>query len=95
MIIRSAGSFFLVYAPTQLVAPRAVRMADAMDAISWEMPGDSPLASFGDSPLASFRYYTIRLKNVKFVLFWELIPDFGNFFVSLSPKKSSHYGNKK
>jgi len=23
------------YAPTQLVAPRAVRMADAMEAISW------------------------------------------------------------
>ena len=35
MIFRSAGPFFLVYAPTQLVAPRAVRMADAMDAISW------------------------------------------------------------
>ena len=35
MIIRSAGPFFLVYAPTQLVAPRAVRMADAMEAISW------------------------------------------------------------
>ena len=26
---------FLLYAPTQLVAPRAVRMADAMEAISW------------------------------------------------------------
>ena len=26
MIIRSAGPFFLVYAPTQLVAPRAVRL---------------------------------------------------------------------
>ena len=26
---------FLVYAPTHDVAPRAVRMADAMDAISW------------------------------------------------------------
>ena len=26
-------------------------------------------------------------KNVKFVLFWELIPEFGNFFVSLPPKQ--------
>ena len=29
------SSFSWGYAPTQLVAPRAVRMADAMEAISW------------------------------------------------------------